>query len=38
MRNWLRVAQDYGCLNVIAWHEFQPMLMSLNLSGNCFER
>jgi alpha-ribazole phosphatase len=34
MRNWLRVAQDYGCLNVITWHELQPMLISLNLSGN----
>jgi alpha-ribazole phosphatase len=34
MRNWLRVTQDYGCLNVITWHELQPMLVSLNLSGN----
>jgi alpha-ribazole phosphatase len=35
MRNWLRLAQDYGCLNVITWHDLQPMLVSLNLPGNC---
>lgn len=34
MRNWLRMAQDYGCLNVITWYEHQPMLESLNLSGS----
>lgn len=34
VRNWLRVTQDYGCLNVITWYDLQPMLVSLNLSGN----
>jgi len=34
MRNWLRLAQDYGCLNVIIWYEFQPVLELLNLSAD----
>jgi alpha-ribazole phosphatase len=33
MRNWLRLAQDYGCLNVITWYELHPMLELLN--GKC---
>ena len=34
MRNWLRLAQDYGCLNVITWYELHPMLELLNLSAD----
>jgi alpha-ribazole phosphatase len=34
MRNWLRLAQDYGCLNVITWHELHPMLELMNLSAD----
>lgn len=34
MRNWLRVAQDYGCLNVISWYELHPALELLNVSGD----
>ncbi len=30
MRNWLRLAQGYGCLNVISWYELHPMLELLN--------
>jgi alpha-ribazole phosphatase len=30
MRNWLRLAQSYGCLNVITWYESYPMLEILN--------
>ena len=29
-RNWLRLAQDYGCLNVIDWYDTHPMLQLLN--------
>ena len=28
--NWLRVAQDYGCLNVIDWYDGNPTLCLLN--------
>jgi alpha-ribazole phosphatase len=28
--NWLRLAQDYGCLNVIDWYDENPMLSLLN--------
>jgi alpha-ribazole phosphatase len=34
MRNWLRLAQDYGCLNVITWYELRPMLELLNLQAD----
>jgi alpha-ribazole phosphatase len=34
MRNWLRLAQDYGCLNVITWYELRPMLELLNLPAD----
>lgn len=34
MRNWLRLTQDYGCLNVITWYELYPMLELLNLSAD----
>jgi alpha-ribazole phosphatase len=37
MRNWLRLAQGYGCLNVITWYELQPMLELVNFeSGGVF--
>jgi alpha-ribazole phosphatase len=28
--NWLRLAQDYGCLNVIDWYDVNPVLRLLN--------
>jgi broad specificity phosphatase PhoE len=31
MRTWLRLGQEYGCLNVIDWYELNPMLRTLNL-------
>jgi alpha-ribazole phosphatase len=34
MRNWLRLTQDYGCLNVITWYDLHPMLELLNLSAD----
>jgi len=30
MRNWLRLAQEYSCLNVIDWYDYSPVLVSLN--------
>ena len=30
MRNWLRLAQDPGCLNVIEWYDDNPVLQLLN--------
>jgi alpha-ribazole phosphatase len=30
MRNWLRLAQEYGCLNVIDWYGVNPVLRLLN--------
>ena len=29
-QHWLRLAQDYGCLNVIDWYDGNPMLRLLN--------
>lgn len=29
-RNWLRLAQDYGCVSVIDWYSGNPMLQLLN--------
>ncbi|MCI0351468.1 MAG: histidine phosphatase family protein [Acidobacteriales bacterium] len=29
-RNWLRLGQDYGCMNVIDWYDENPMLQLLN--------
>ncbi len=29
-RNWLRLAQDYGCLNIIDWYDGNPTLRLLN--------
>jgi len=34
MRNWMQLAQDYGCLNVITWYERHPMLELLNLTAD----
>ena len=30
-RNWLRLSQDYACLNVIDWYNHSPSLQLLNL-------
>ena len=30
MRTWLRLAQGYGCLNIITWYESYPVLELLN--------
>lgn len=30
MHNWLRLAQAYGCLNVIEWHDGSPVLVLFN--------
>ena len=30
-KNWLRLAQDYCCLNVIEWYDGNPLLQLLNL-------
>jgi alpha-ribazole phosphatase len=30
-KNWLRLAQDYSCLNVIDWYDGNPILQLLNL-------
>jgi hypothetical protein len=36
MRSWLRIAQGYGCLNVITWFESHPLLGLLNFGWeNC---
>jgi alpha-ribazole phosphatase len=29
-KNWLRLTQDYACLNVIDWHNIHPSLQLLN--------
>jgi len=29
-KNWLRLAQDYGCLNVIDWYDHNPTVRLLN--------
>jgi alpha-ribazole phosphatase len=29
-KNWLRLSQDYGCLNVIDWYDGNPLLQLLN--------
>ncbi|MGH9845038.1 MAG: alpha-ribazole phosphatase [Blastocatellia bacterium] len=36
MHNWLRLAQKYGCLNVIDWHDLNPMLELLNLESEAW--
>ena len=33
MKNWLRLAQGYGCVNVIEWYVSNPFLVSLNCSA-----
>ena len=30
-KNWLRLAQDYSCVNVIDWYDGNPMVQFLNL-------
>jgi alpha-ribazole phosphatase len=30
IRNWLRLAQDHGCINVIEWYDGNPVLRLLN--------
>lgn len=30
MRNWLRLAQNHGCLNVVDWYDAHPVLRLLN--------
>ena len=30
VKNWLRLAQDYGCMNVMEWYGSNPFLVSLN--------
>jgi alpha-ribazole phosphatase len=37
-RNWLRLAQDYGCLNLIDWYDINPMLRLLNFRCEEHER
>jgi len=39
-KNWLRLAQDYGCVNVIDWYNGNPILQLLNLgySGVCSDK
>ena len=32
MRTWLRLAQGYGCLNIIDWYVPNPVIQSLNFS------
>jgi alpha-ribazole phosphatase len=33
VHNWLRLAQEYGCLNVIDWYGANPILQVLNLKN-----
>ena len=33
-QNWLRLAQDYGCLNVIDWYDRNPIVKLLNGVAN----
>jgi alpha-ribazole phosphatase len=33
MRNWLRLAQDLGCLNVIEWYDGNSVLLKLNFQS-----
>ena len=39
-KNWLRLSQDYGCLNVIDWYDGNPLLQLLNLGygGVCTDK
>ncbi len=32
-KNWLRLSQDYACLNVIDWYNGNPLLQLLNAYG-----
>lgn len=31
-KNWLRIAQDFGCLNIIDWYNGAPIVSQLNLA------
>jgi alpha-ribazole phosphatase/probable phosphoglycerate mutase len=33
MRNWLRLAQNYGCVNMIDWYGANPVLQKLNVES-----
>jgi broad specificity phosphatase PhoE len=33
MSNWLRLAQEYGSLNVIDWYDRSPVVVALNCGG-----
>jgi alpha-ribazole phosphatase len=35
-KNWLRLAQDHSCLNVIDWYDGNPILQRLNLGYGVF--
>jgi len=35
-KNWLRLSQDYACLNVIDWYNGNPLLQLLNAYGGVF--
>jgi alpha-ribazole phosphatase len=39
-KNWLRLSQDYSCLNVIDWYDGNPLLQLLNLGygGVCSDK
>ena len=34
-RNWLRLAQDYGCVNVVDWYDGNPTVKLLNGVRTC---
>jgi alpha-ribazole phosphatase len=36
-RNWLRLTQAYGCLNVIEWYGASPVLITLNCQSKVAE-
>lgn len=37
-KNWLRLSQDYACLNVIDWYDGNPLLQLLNGYGVCSDQ
>ena len=32
-RNWLRISQDYGCINVVEWFGDFPIVRAMNFTG-----
>jgi len=32
-QNWLRISQDYGCINVIDWYDDRPIVRKVNYSA-----